>query len=97
MDLPSEFVDEILEYNTIQYNTNPLFKHESRVLLLCRTLLSSAFLFLFIMLCKVVLTFEFVDLILWCDLIQIKPTELFRSYRVVCNAVQVGSNFRVCR
>ena len=45
------------------------------------------------MLYKVVLTFEFVDLILWCDLIQIKPTELLRSYRVVCNAVQVGSTF----
>ena len=49
--------------------------------------------FVVLMLYKVVLTFEFVDLILWCDLIQFKPTELLRSYRVVCNAVQVGSNF----
>ena len=50
---------------------------------------------LFIMLYKVVLTFDSVDEILWCD----HPNERYwavLSCGTVYYAVQGGSNFRVC-
>ena len=49
---------------------------------------------LFIMLYKVVLTFESVDEILQCD--QMKATEQYFPIALFFYAVQVGSNFCVC-